>query len=158
MSDPVETTEHQDKKARIEEKEEPAVVYATPQTLCVVVISEEGTRSYYWNQGGELNDAEKKLIGNFLKPTDNNKEDNNKWLASVESCHVFRNLVSDAKIDFEEMLKFLNEQDSTITMDDLKSVRAANAKWDTKVADKQFKQRTKDGELPLRMVFVDEWC
>ena len=68
MSDSVENNEHQDKKARIDKEEEPVGFYATPQTLCIVANSAKGYRCYFWNQSGELNDTEKKLIGNFLKP------------------------------------------------------------------------------------------
>ena len=154
----MENNEHQDKKARIEEKEEPAVVYATPQTLCVVVISEEGTRSYYWNQGGELNDTETKIIGYFLEP-EQAIEDNGKWLRSVTFGETFVRLVNKAsKLDFSMIYDDVAAYNKFITIDDLKAVVAENNKWESRLSDKDFKQRTKGGRLPLRMVFVDGWC
>lgn len=159
MADAAENNEQQNKKARID-KEEPAVMYATPQTLCIVANSDDGSRRYYWNQGGQLNDLEKKLIACFLVP-DETKKDNDKWGRSVIFYETFSGLVKNKtnKLDFSIILEDVAAYDNTITIDDLKSVVVENDKWERGwMTDKNFQQRTKNGELPLRVIFVDDWC
>ena len=124
---------------------------ATPETICVISMNEDGTACYYWNQRGDLPYTYQMFFDHF--GNDNDDE-------SVSFLGLFMDLIREPPVSDKQLKETKSSIDekwpNDITPNDMKHIQERRESWKY-IQMYEYRKRTQNGNLPLKTVPVLAW-
>jgi hypothetical protein len=139
----VSNNEQEAKKVKLE--------LATPETICVISMNEDGTACYYWNQIGIHPTTHQMFFDHFGNDDDDE---------AISFLGLFMDLIRKEQVsdkELKETKSFIDEKwDNDITFNDMKFIQKYCDSWE-KISLSGYRKRTQNGNLPLKTVPVLAW-
>jgi hypothetical protein len=146
---------------------EAPLTLVVPESVCLK-FENNITYTFAFNQEGNLNQSEQKIISCFNVFDVDHTEDEVGWEKSRALATVFELLISAQVLDaagISKLFTVVKEFDGSITMDDLLNVRRYRSKWEyyswplherfgKKSPLEAYQEKTKTSTLPLRLYMV----
>jgi hypothetical protein len=124
---------------------------ATPETICVISMNEDGTACYYWNQTGDLPLTYQMFFDRFGNDADDE---------AVSFLGLFMDLISETPVSDKELKETKSSIDekwpNDITSNDMKCIQERRESWE-RIEMSDYHRRTQNGNLPLKTVPVLSW-